>query len=122
MNRRTNFFACLCYGLFVLAVTAASAADNPTLVPQPRELQIGSLKTVRSAVVLTSGLDAEDMFTAKDLERTLAERGVHVAATTGKPDVAIRLLRACLRSMHSCWQQALVRSPRLVLLCRNEGG
>ena len=63
------------------------------LSPQPRELHAGALQRAHTAVVSVPGGDAEDLFAAQDLAKTMQERGFAVSPTTGKVDVLVRLLR-----------------------------
>lgn len=62
--------------------------------PQPREVYPGAPQSVRTAVVLVPGGDAEDFFAAANLAGALREDGVLVAPAAGTVELTIRLLRA----------------------------
>ncbi len=89
---------CTLWGGLVLsaavALGAAPSTTGPALIPQPRELHAGSPQTVRTALVLVPGADAEDMFAAENLKEALSDAGIVVSPAGGSPDVTIRLLRA----------------------------
>jgi len=67
----------------VIALAAAGtplrAADDPRLIPKPRELTAGELSPLGKSVVITSAANDDDRFTAKDFADALKERGVRVA-------------------------------------------
>ena len=72
------------------AVSSAWAADDPHLIPKPREVSAGDLVPIAKTVAVTGAASDEDRFTAKDLSDVLKERGLRVAA---KGAFKIALLR-----------------------------
>jgi hexosaminidase len=62
------------------ATTRLSAADDPRLIPKPREVTAGDLASLAKSVTITGAANEDDRFTAKDLSDALKERGVRVAA------------------------------------------
>ena len=62
------------------AVSAARAADDPHLIPKPREITAGDLASIGKSVTISGAANDDDRFTAKDLSDALKQRGVRVAA------------------------------------------
>jgi hexosaminidase len=62
------------------AGTSLRAADDPRLIPKPREVAAGDLVAIAKSVSIGGAANDEDRFAAKDLADVLKERGVHVAA------------------------------------------
>ena len=71
--------------------TAAVAA--PALVPMPREVSVRGTFGVARGIVVTTGGDAEDRFTARELVETLRDRRVMIAGAGALGAVTVRLLR-----------------------------
>ena len=71
----------------------AQSTSHAVLTPQPREINVGQLLPLRSAVVTVPGGDADDYFSAHDLEKALAEDGVTISHAAGMRDVTVVLLR-----------------------------
>jgi hexosaminidase len=69
--------------VFAFAFAAASsslrAADDPRLIPKPREVTAGELSTLARSVSVSGATNDEDRFAAKDFSDALKERGVRVA-------------------------------------------
>ncbi|HEY2907068.1 MAG TPA: glycoside hydrolase family 20 zincin-like fold domain-containing protein [Vicinamibacterales bacterium] len=65
---------------FAAAGAPLRAADDPHLIPKPREVTAGELAPLPKSVMVTSGTNDEDRFAAKDLIETLKARGVRAAA------------------------------------------
>lgn len=91
---------CLPTALLFLASSAFAQSSAPKLIPTPRELHAESLLSVTSATVTVAATEAsanpdsnsEDLFTARDLTRTLAHDGIRTPPTTGAPDLTVTLL------------------------------
>ncbi|MGH7655490.1 MAG: beta-N-acetylhexosaminidase [Gemmatimonadaceae bacterium] len=85
--------------LSVVAVAIAAAgsplraADDPRLIPKPREVTAGELAPLAGSVAITTGTSEDDRFAAKDLIETLKARGIH-AVTGTDGGYHISLLRA----------------------------
>jgi hypothetical protein len=69
-------------GLTALAAVSAPlrAADDPHLIPKPREVTAGELAPLAKSVAVASGANDDDRFAAKDLIDALKLRGVHATA------------------------------------------
>ena len=83
------------FAFFVLALTAAGSpllADDPHLIPKPREMRAGDLVPLAKSVSIMSGTNEDDRFAAKDLGDALKARGVRVAPA-GDAGFRISLLR-----------------------------
>jgi hexosaminidase len=59
--------------------TQLRAADDPRLIPKPREVTAGDLAAMAKSVSITGATNDDDRFTAKDLSDVLKERGVHIS-------------------------------------------
>jgi hexosaminidase len=95
---RVPSLACLCATALLCTAPAvqsisAQTTPHPVLTPQPREVHAGSLLPLHFAAVTVPGGDAEDYFAARDLEKTLTDRGVIVSPSIGAVDVTVELLR-----------------------------
>ena len=87
-SRITLFIACL------VAAPVLSYAQQPALIPMPREVHLASGSTSSaSAVVVVPGNNPEDNFAADDLSSFMRARGIRVAPATGAPALVVKLLR-----------------------------
>ena len=79
-----------------LALAAASApsraADDPRLIPRPREATAGDLVPLAKSATIISANNGDDRFAAKDLTETLKTRGIRVV-TGADAGFRISLLR-----------------------------
>ncbi len=68
-----------------LAVVSAAAfvADDPHLIPKPREANTGDLVPLARGLSISAGSSEDDRFTAKDLVETLKERGLRASEAAG---------------------------------------
>jgi hexosaminidase len=57
----------------------ARAADDPRLIPKPREITVGDLVPLTKNVVVAASSNDDDRFAAKDLAETLKARGLRVS-------------------------------------------
>jgi hexosaminidase len=73
----------LAFVVLAAAGSPARAADDPRLVPKPRELNAGDLAPLAKSVSIVSGTSDDDRFAAKDLGDALKARGLRVAAEAG---------------------------------------
>ena len=80
----------LVIALFALAAASSPsrAADDPRLIPKPREVTAGELVPLPKSVAVTGANGEDDRFAAKDLAETLKARGIRVI--TGA-DAAFRI-------------------------------
>jgi len=71
-------------GFIVVALAVsgapARAADDPRLIPKPREVAAGDLAPIARSVSITGAANDDDRFAAKDLSDVLRERGVRVTS------------------------------------------
>ena len=71
-------------GIVLIAFAAAGsplrAADDPHLIPKPREATVGGLVPITKSVSIAPAANDDDRFAAKDLWDVLKERGVHLTA------------------------------------------
>ena len=65
------------------AVSSARAADDPHLIPKPREATAGDLVPLAKSVTIAGASNDDDRFAAKDLTETLKARGIRVGADAG---------------------------------------
>ncbi len=80
-----------------VAGTAAAQADDPHLIPRPREIGGGKFVPLGGTIAIASASNADDRFAAKDLGESLRERGFKV--TTGaEGGFVVRLHRASSES------------------------
>jgi hexosaminidase len=85
--------------LAVVAIALAAAgaplraADDPQLIPKPREIKAGELVPLGKPITVTTAGNEEDRFAARDLAETLKARGIH-AAIGADGGFRISLLRA----------------------------
>ena len=80
-----------------VAGTVAAQADDPHLIPRPREIGGGKFVPLGGTIAIASASNADDRFAAKDLGESLRERGFKV--TTGaEGGFVIRLHRASSES------------------------
>src|SRR6267154_1697780 len=63
------------------AGTSLRAADDPRLIPKPREVAAGDLAPIAKSVSISGATSDDDRFTAKDLSESLKERGLRVVAS-----------------------------------------
>jgi hexosaminidase len=72
------------FALAIFALAAAGtqvrAADDPRLIPKPREVNAGELVTLAKSVSIAGGANDDDRFAAKDLGEVLKARGIKVVA------------------------------------------
>ena len=95
---------CLLPALLALATLSsrASAADDPRLIPKPREITAGSLIPLTRTVVVESGANDDDRFAARDLIESLKERGLKAVfdgSSTGYHIVLHRLESAAAKKI-----------------------
>ena len=64
---------------FAAAGSSLRAADDPRLIPKPREVSAGDLASMARSVAITGAATDDDRFTAKDLSDALKERGVRIS-------------------------------------------
>jgi hypothetical protein len=76
---------------FAVTGSPLRAADDPHLIPKPRETTAGDLVPLAKSVAISAAANEDDRFTAKDLADVLKARGVRVAA--GEAGFRISLLR-----------------------------
>jgi hexosaminidase len=62
------------------AVSSARAADDPRLIPKPREATAGDLVPLAKSVTIAVASNDDDRFAAKDLTETLKARGIRVVS------------------------------------------
>jgi hypothetical protein len=67
--------------LIALPATRARAADDPHLIPKPRDVIAGALAPLPKTIVIEGATNDDDRFTARDLADALKERGL--TATVG---------------------------------------
>jgi hexosaminidase len=77
---------------FAAASSPARAADDPHLIPKPREVTAGELFPLAKNIVITTAGNEDDRFAAKDLAETLKARGLKVS-TEGAGGFRISFLR-----------------------------
>jgi hypothetical protein len=80
----------------------ARAADDPRLIPKPREITAGALAPLTRQVVVESAANDDDRFAARDLIETLKERGlkaVYDGRATGYHVVLHRLESTSAKSV-----------------------
>ncbi len=65
---------------FAAAAAPLRAADDPHLIPKPRETTAGDLVPLTRSVTIAATGNDDDRFAARDLSDVLKERGVHIAA------------------------------------------
>jgi hexosaminidase len=65
--------------LLIALALATVTADEPRLIPHPRELTVTARVSLRGGVSVSGGGNAGDRFAAKDLGDALRERGVRVS-------------------------------------------
>ena len=78
--------------IVALALPSAARADDPRLIPKPREVTAGDLVLLTGPVAITTGANDDDRFAAKDLVETFKARGLR-AATGADGGYRIALLR-----------------------------
>jgi hypothetical protein len=71
-------FAIVAFG-FAVAASSLHAADDPRLIPKPREVTAGELSPLAKSVSVSGAANDEDRFAAKDFADAMKERGVRVA-------------------------------------------
>jgi hexosaminidase len=71
-------FACAAAGFF----SPLRAADDPRLIPKPREVTAGELSPLGKSVAITGAANDDDRFAAKDFADAMKERGLRVATGT----------------------------------------
>ncbi len=76
----------------VLAGSPLRAADDPRLIPKPREVTAGELVPLAKSITITGAANDDDRFAAKDFVDAMKERGVH-AVIGGEGTFKIALLR-----------------------------
>jgi hexosaminidase len=78
--------------IFAVALPLAARADDPRLLPKPREVTAGELVPLSRSVTISTGSSDDDKFAAKDFSEAMKERGIRV--TTGaEGSYRISLLR-----------------------------
>ncbi|HEV8411051.1 MAG TPA: glycoside hydrolase family 20 zincin-like fold domain-containing protein [Gemmatimonadaceae bacterium] len=65
---------------FIAAGSPLRAADDPRLIPKPREVTAGELSPLARAVSITGAANDDDRFAAKDFADAMKGRGVRMAA------------------------------------------
>ncbi|HXD23934.1 MAG TPA: glycoside hydrolase family 20 zincin-like fold domain-containing protein, partial [Gemmatimonadaceae bacterium] len=78
--------------MIALAVPAAARADDPHLIPKPREVTAGELAPLPKTIAVSTGASDEDKFAAKDFVDAMKERGLRVV-TGADGGYRISLLR-----------------------------
>jgi hexosaminidase len=76
-----------------VVLPSAARADDPRLIPKPREVTAGDLAPLARSVEITTGTNDDDKFAAKELSETLKARGIR-AATGTDGGYRIALLRS----------------------------
>jgi hypothetical protein len=81
----------LASALLAIAVAGgpARAADDPHLIPTPREIVAGDLVPLARTVVVAPASNAEDRFAARDLADALKARGLRVSTAEGGFRIAL---------------------------------
>jgi hexosaminidase len=80
MTPRHAFLALVSLGL---ALSSAAAADDPHLIPKPREIVAGKLAQIARNIAIEGASSDDDRFTARDLADALKERGLKAAIGAG---------------------------------------
>ncbi len=80
-----------------IAGSAVAQADDPHLIPKPREVAAGKFVPLAGSIAIATAANAEDRFAAKDLGESLRERGLKVSGAA-EGGFAIRLHRASSES------------------------
>ena len=78
--------------MIAIAVPAAARADDPHLIPKPREVTAGELAPLPKTIAISTGTGDEDKFAARDFADAMKERGLRVA-TGAEGGYKIALLR-----------------------------
>lgn len=69
--------------IVALALPSAARADDPRLIPKPRDVTAGELAPLARSVEITTGTSDDDRFAAKDLIETLEARGIRATTVAG---------------------------------------
>lgn len=95
MHRRSVSRAALRAGLTAcLTLSAATAAAQLSLIPQPREVVGLGASTLPNGIVIDAPPNAEDRFAATDLMTALRARGINARLGAGTASARITLLRS----------------------------
>ncbi len=112
--------------MVALALPSAARADDPRLLPKPREVTAGDLVPLARSVEITTGTNDDDKFAAKELIETLKARGIR-AATGADGGYRISLLRSdtpaarrVLESSSLAFDDAM-RAEGYVLVTKKDG-
>jgi hexosaminidase len=93
MTLRRHVTSVLCLLAPVLFVTSAVWAQQPHLIPMPREVHLATPAPLPSAIVLVPGNDVEDNNAADDLSDAMRARNIRVTPNTGTAVMTVSLLR-----------------------------
>jgi hexosaminidase len=77
---------------FITIATPARAADDPRLIPKPREITVGELIPLSRAVSIDGVGNDDDRFAAREFAESLTDRGIR-ATLSGGGGYRISLLR-----------------------------
>lgn len=77
---RSHALAAAAALLLVAPAAARGQDDSPHLIPKPREIAVGSYRTIARSVVVAASASPEDRFAAADLVDGLKERGLRASA------------------------------------------
>jgi len=94
MNRHRPLLAAALLALSVPATLRAIPADDPRLIPKPRDIRGSAVADLPRAITIAPGASDEDKFAARDLADALKERGLK--PTVGGADGAYRVTFARL--------------------------
>ncbi|MFI5231984.1 MAG: glycoside hydrolase family 20 zincin-like fold domain-containing protein [Gemmatimonadales bacterium] len=75
--------------IVAVALPSAALADDPHLIPKPREVTAGDLVLLTGPVNITTGPNDDDRFAARDLVETLKSRGMRAGTVDGGYRVAL---------------------------------
>jgi hexosaminidase len=78
---------------FIAAAAPARAADDPRLIPKPREITVGALIPLSRAVSIDGVGNDDDRFAAREFAESLTDRGFR-ATLSGGAGYRVSLLRA----------------------------
>lgn len=91
MTVASRFFALFAFVAFAMP---ARAADDPHLIPKPREITVGELVPLPRTVSIDGAANDDDRFAAREFAETLTDRGLRAVLSGGGTGYRITLLRA----------------------------
>lgn len=81
--------------------SAAYAQADLRLIPQPREVRVGGVVSLRGGIAIERPSNSEDRFAALDLANTLKERGIRVGNSGNSSGPRVVLMRSAAAGAQS---------------------